>query len=93
MFRHRGVDFPANREINREFAEFLAHEAIPGIDSRSSSSALQPNSRGDGNREFGLREQAIDRSEQGISHCAAILIGGRMIQCGPYKIYPNMIVL
>jgi len=78
---------------SREFADFLAHEAIPGIESRSNSSALQLNSRGDGNREFGLREQAIDRSEQGISHGAAILIGGRTIQRDPHKIYPNTIVL
>jgi hypothetical protein len=75
MFRHRGMTFPANRENNREFAEFLAHEGIALANSCRKSSGLRPNSRVGRNREFRLREQGIDRSEQGISHHAAILIG------------------
>ena len=51
--------FPHNRENNRECCKFSAILAVPDVNSRNNSSALQANPCYPRNREFSEREQGI----------------------------------
>ena len=65
------LEFPDNRENNREFRKFLANSAIAEVHSCSNSCALRANSLLAGNRESFSPEQGIHPPEQGITRADA----------------------